>query len=73
MLSYYLSWHMEARLALLLFTDDDKPASSAARPSLVAPAERSPRAPAKAATKQTPATSRCTASAAGSRTWARSA
>jgi hypothetical protein len=55
MLSYYLSWHMQARLAPLLFTDDDKPAASAARPSPVAPAIRSPRALAKAATKQTPA------------------
>jgi Transposase DDE domain len=55
MLSYYLSWHMQARLAPLLFTDDDKPAASAARPSPVAPAARSPRALAKAATKHTPA------------------
>src|SRR5512142_1156083 len=38
MLSYYLSWHMQARLASLLFTDDDKPAAQAARPSPVAPA-----------------------------------
>jgi hypothetical protein len=51
MLSYYLSWHMQARLAPILFTDDDK---QAARPSPVAPAARSPRARAKAATKQTP-------------------
>ena len=55
MLSYYLSWHMQARLAPLLFTDDDKPAAQAARTSPVAPAVRSPRALAKAATKQTPA------------------
>jgi len=55
MLSYYLSWHMQARLAPLLFTDDDKPAARCARPSPVAPAARSPRALAKAATKQTPA------------------
>ena len=55
MLSYYITWHMQARLASLLFTDDDKPAASAARPSPVAPAVRSPRALAKAATKQTPA------------------
>ena len=54
MLSYYLSWHLQARLAALLFTDDDKPAARAARPSPVAPAARSPRALAKAATKQTP-------------------
>jgi len=55
MLSYYLSWHMQARLAPLLFTDDDKQTAQAARPSPVAPAARSPRALAKAATKQTPA------------------
>jgi hypothetical protein len=54
MLSYYLSWHLHARLAPLLFTDDDKPAAQAARTSPVAPAARSPRALAKAATKQTP-------------------
>jgi hypothetical protein len=54
MLSYYLSWHIQARLAPLLFTDDDKPAAQAARTSPVAPATRSPRALAKAATKQTP-------------------
>ena len=51
MLSYYLSWHMQARLAPLLFTDDDKQTAEAARPSPVAPAARSPRARAKAATK----------------------
>jgi hypothetical protein len=55
MLSYYLSWHLQARLAPLLFTDDDKQTAQAARPSPVAPAARSPRALAKAATKQTPA------------------
>ncbi len=54
MLSYYLSWHLHARLAPLLFTDDDKPAAQAARTSPVAPAARSSRALAKAATKQTP-------------------
>jgi hypothetical protein len=54
MLSYYITWHLQARLAPLLFTDDDKPAARAARPSPVAPAARSPRALAKAATKQTP-------------------
>ena len=54
MLSYYISWHMQARLASLLFTDDDKPAVQAARPSPVAPAARSPRALAKAAAKKTP-------------------
>ena len=53
MLSYYISWHMQARLAPLLFTDDDKPAALAARTSPVAPAARSPKALAKAATKHT--------------------
>jgi hypothetical protein len=55
MLSYYLTWHMHARLAPMLFTDDDKQTAQAARPSPVAPATRSPRARAKAATKHTPA------------------
>jgi len=54
MLSYYLSWHLQARLAPLLFTDDDKPAAQATRTGPVAPAARSPRALAKAATKHTP-------------------
>ncbi len=54
MLSYYITWHMQARLAPMLFTDDDKPAALAARPSPVAPAARSPKALAKAATKRTP-------------------
>ena len=54
MLSYYLSWHLQARLAPLLFTDDDKQTASAARTGPVAPAASSPRALAKAATKHTP-------------------
>ena len=54
MLSYYLSWHLQARLAPVLFTDDDKPAARAARTGPVAPAARSPKALAKAATKHTP-------------------
>jgi len=53
MLSYYITWHMQARLAPLLFTDDDKPAAQAARTSPVAPAARSPKALAKAAAKHT--------------------
>jgi hypothetical protein len=53
MLSYYITWHMHARLAPLLFTDDDKAAAEATRPSPVAPAVRSPRALAKAAAKRT--------------------
>jgi hypothetical protein len=53
MLSYYITWHMHARLAPLLFTDDNKAAAEAARHSPVAPAARSPRALAKAAAKRT--------------------
>jgi Transposase DDE domain len=53
MLSYYITWHMHARLVPLLFTDDDKPAARAARQSPVAPAARSRRALAKAAAKRT--------------------
>jgi Transposase DDE domain len=55
MLSYYITWHMHARLAPLLFTDDDKPAAQATRRSPVAPAARSPKALAKAAAKRTEA------------------
>jgi hypothetical protein len=54
MISYYITWHMQARLAPMLFRDDDKPAAQAARQSPVAPATRSPRALKKAATKRTP-------------------
>jgi len=53
MLSYYITWHMQARLAPVLFTDDDKPAAQATPQSPVAPAARSPRARAKAAAKHT--------------------
>jgi hypothetical protein len=53
MLSYYITWHMQARLAPLLFTDDDKATAQATRLSPVAPATRSPRALAKAAAKRT--------------------
>jgi transposase len=53
MLSYYITWHMQARLAPLLFTDDDKPTAQATRHSPVAPAARSPQALAKAAAKRT--------------------
>ncbi len=54
MISYYITWHMHARLAPMLFTDDDKPAAAASRTSPVAPATRSAKALAKAATKHTP-------------------
>src|SRR6266581_1174944 len=53
MLAYYLTWHMQQRLAPMLFKDDDPAAGRAARPSPVAPARRSPAALAKIATKVT--------------------
>jgi len=53
MISYYITWHMQTRLAPILPTDDDKPAAQATRPSPVAPATRSPKARAKAAAKHT--------------------
>jgi len=53
MLAYYVTWHMQRRLAPMLFKDDDPAAGKAARPSPVAPARRSPAALAKAATKAT--------------------
>jgi hypothetical protein len=51
MLAYYVTWHMQQKLAPVLFTDDDPAAARAARPSPVAPARRSTAAMAKAATK----------------------
>ena len=53
MLAYYATWHMQQRLAAMLFKDDDPAAGKAARPSPVAPAQRSPAALAKAASKAT--------------------
>jgi Transposase DDE domain len=55
MLSYYITWHMQARLAPMLFTDEGKRTAQAARRSPVAPATRSATALAKAATKHTQA------------------
>ena len=52
-LVYYVTWHMQHKLAPVLFKDDDLAAAKAARPSPVAPAQRSPAALAKAATKAT--------------------
>ena len=54
LLAYYVTWHMQQRLAPMLFKDDDLPAARATRPSPVAPARRSPSAIAKDATKRTP-------------------
>jgi len=53
MLAYYVEWHMRRVLAPMLFDDDDRAAGEAARRSVVAPAQRSPRAQAKALTKRT--------------------
>jgi len=53
MLAYYVEWHMRQLLAPMLFDDDDKPQAQAARPSIVAPAQRSAAAQRKALTKQT--------------------
>ncbi len=54
MLAYYVTWHMQQKLAPVLFKDDDPAAGRAARPSPVAPAQRSPAALAKIAAKTTP-------------------
>jgi hypothetical protein len=53
MLAYYIEWHMRQALAPLLFDDDDKAAGEARRASIVAPAQRSPKAQRKARTQQT--------------------
>src|SRR6202043_410266 len=46
MLAYYVEWHMRQKLKPILFDDHDKAAADAARPSVVAKAERShPRRP----------------------------
>jgi len=50
MLAYYVEWHMRARLAPMLYDDDDKAAAEAARESPVAKAQRSPAALSKSAT-----------------------
>src|SRR5882757_3657404 len=53
MMSYYISWHMKAALAPILFVDNDKPAAAAKRANPVAAAQRSDEALAKAARKRT--------------------
>jgi transposase len=53
LLAYYVEWHMRSALKPLLFDDEDKTAAAAARKSIVAPAQRSERARAKALTKRT--------------------
>ena len=53
MLSYYVSFQLAHTVAPLLFKDDDPEGAKALRDSPVAPAKRSRRAQAKAATKRT--------------------
>ena len=53
MLAYHVEWHMRQALAPLLFYDEDPAAAEALRPSVVAPAQRSPSAQRKALTKLT--------------------
>jgi hypothetical protein len=53
MLAYHVEWHMRQALAPLLFDDHDPAAAEAARRSVVAPAQRSPRAQRKALTRLT--------------------
>jgi transposase len=53
MLSYYVTWHMERRLAPMLFKDDDHQGAEAQRTSPVAPALRSESALRKIRTKRT--------------------
>ena len=48
MLAYYVEWHMRQKLKPILFDDHDKAAADAARPSVVAKAERSQAAHRKA-------------------------
>jgi transposase len=50
-LAYYVEWHMRQLLAPILFDDDEKLQSQAARASIVAPAQRSEAAQLKALTK----------------------
>src|SRR5215468_1243473 len=53
MLAYYITWHMQQKLAPMLYKDHDPAAGKATRPSPAAPARRSPAALAKAASKAT--------------------
>jgi len=52
MLAYYVEWHMRRALVSILFDDDEKPAGEALRRSVVAPAQRSPRAQHKASKRR---------------------
>jgi hypothetical protein len=50
MLAYYVEWNLRAKLAPMLYDDDDKATAEALRDSPVAKAQRSPSALAKSAT-----------------------
>ena len=53
MLAYYVEFHMRRRLAPILFDDHDRTVAAAERRSIVAPAQRSPAALRKVATRRT--------------------
>jgi hypothetical protein len=53
MLAWYVEWHLRDRLAPLLFDDSQPLAGEVLRPSVVAPAQRSPQAQDKARRKRT--------------------
>ena len=53
MLAYDVECHMRSRLAPILFDDHDRAAAAAERPSIVAPAQRSPAAIRKITTRRT--------------------
>ena len=53
MLAYYVEWHMRSKLAPVLFDDHDPAAGEQLRESVVQPAQRSPAAHRKAASKRT--------------------
>jgi hypothetical protein len=54
MLAYYVEWHMRHKLAPMLFEETDHEAAEAARPSIVAKAQRSAAAISKQTTGLTP-------------------
>ena len=53
MLAYYVEWHLRRKLAPVLFDDHDREAGERQRESIVHPAQRSPAAQKKAASKRT--------------------
>jgi len=53
MLAYYVEWHLREKLAPVLFDDAEPAAGEALRTSVVAPAQRSPKAQDKARRKKT--------------------